>query len=382
VNDQDTSSVNPGRIERDKRLDLARGLALICIYIDHLPGNFFSRFTLHAYTFNDAAEVFILIAGIAAGLAYWGSIGRNGVLRGSTRVLKRIAQVYGTHVLLVGIGAAALSGAASLTGNSALLGVTSYASFAGEPFERFWHVLVLRLQPNYLNILPLYVLLLALLPAMFLLKRVHWGLLLGASFGAWLLPRAFGFNLPSDLHGPGWYFNPFAWQLLFVIGLLWGEAWRRGGGLPRHPLLPIAAALYGVFALVAVASWAKVPHFSALRVFPVDWMTSVDKEHLSLLRALNVLALAYLFVYLVPASASWLESGTSRAIRAMGRAPLTVFATSAVANVVGWSFWFQGGQSVAWQVAMIAAGLAMMTVAAYYRELPKPWRWGTIVSAR
>ena len=217
---------------------------------------------------------------------------------------------------------------------------------------------------------------------MFLLKRVHWGLLLGVSFGAWLLPRAFGFNLPSDLHGPGWYFNPLAWQLLFVIGLLWGEAWRRGGELPRHPFLPIAAALYCVFALVAVASWAKVPHFSALRFFPVDWMTSVDKEHLSLLRALYVLALAYLFVYLVPASASWLESGTSRAIRAMGRAPLTVFATSAVANVVGWIFWFQGGQSVVWQLTMIVAGIAVMTIAAHYRELPKLLRWRAISSVQ
>ena len=55
---------------RDARLDVFRGLALVIIFIDHLPDNFWSQYTLGRWGVSAAAEGFVLIAGIAAGLAY------------------------------------------------------------------------------------------------------------------------------------------------------------------------------------------------------------------------------------------------------------------------------------------------------------------------
>ena len=55
---------------RDLRLDFFRGLALACIFIDHIPDTVLARFTLHAVGFSDAAEVFIFISGYSAALAY------------------------------------------------------------------------------------------------------------------------------------------------------------------------------------------------------------------------------------------------------------------------------------------------------------------------
>jgi hypothetical protein len=45
--------------ERDFRLDFCRGVALIVIFIDHVPGNPLSSWTLRNFSFCDAAEVFV-----------------------------------------------------------------------------------------------------------------------------------------------------------------------------------------------------------------------------------------------------------------------------------------------------------------------------------
>jgi hypothetical protein len=343
-------------------------LALVCLYIDHLPGNFFSRFTLHAYGFNDAAEVFVLVAGISAGLAYCATFERKGWRAGSRRVLRRVLQVYGTHIMLVAVCAAALWIGARATGSPDMLRTYKYAFFGSAALEEIRHALSLSLQPHHLNILPLYVVLLAAVPIVLLLQRIHIAALAAVSLALWLLPRAFDVNLPSDLHSRGWYFNPFAWQLLFVVGVLWGQGWRRGYSLPRSAILASLAVAYCGFALVAVAPWAKLPALAEWRILPHDWMGSVDKERLSLLRVLDVLALAYLTVFFVPASARWLESAWAKFFRALGRASLSVFAMSAILDVIGWIVWHSGGRGIACQFALIVCGIAIMRLAARVAE--------------
>src|SRR5947209_15498728 len=55
---------------RDIRLDLFRGLALWFIFIDHIPGNSVGQFTLRAFGFSDATEIFVFISGYTAALVY------------------------------------------------------------------------------------------------------------------------------------------------------------------------------------------------------------------------------------------------------------------------------------------------------------------------
>ena len=55
---------------RDSRLDVLRALALITIFINHVPGNPYEMFTSRNFGFSDATEAFVLISGIAVGLAY------------------------------------------------------------------------------------------------------------------------------------------------------------------------------------------------------------------------------------------------------------------------------------------------------------------------
>ena len=55
--------------DRLERIDLFRGLALWLIFIDHLPTNLLTWLTLRNYGFSDAADVFVLLAGISAAFA-------------------------------------------------------------------------------------------------------------------------------------------------------------------------------------------------------------------------------------------------------------------------------------------------------------------------
>jgi hypothetical protein len=55
---------------RDLRIDFLRGLALLAIFIDHIPWNPLSRFTPQALGLSDAAEAFVFMSGIVSGIAY------------------------------------------------------------------------------------------------------------------------------------------------------------------------------------------------------------------------------------------------------------------------------------------------------------------------
>ena len=77
---------DPGhaRTARDPRLDVLRGLCLVMIFINHVPGNALEVLTTRNFGFSDAAEGFVMMSGIAAGIAYGpdfrapGSSSRNG----------------------------------------------------------------------------------------------------------------------------------------------------------------------------------------------------------------------------------------------------------------------------------------------------------------
>jgi hypothetical protein len=83
---------------RDLRIDFFRGLALLFIFIDHVPNNGLAHFTLRNFGFADAAEVFVLLAGFSAGLAYQRSFENDGFRAGAARVMDRVRDIYLWHM--------------------------------------------------------------------------------------------------------------------------------------------------------------------------------------------------------------------------------------------------------------------------------------------
>src|SRR4051812_2664101 len=245
-------------VGRDMRLDLFRGLALWFIFVDHIPGNIVGQFTLRAFGFSDATEIFVFISGYTAALVYGKAMREQGFLPGAARIIKRTWQIYVAHVFLFMIYAAAIVFVAARGDNGFLIAKTGLAEFLRDPGFMFVQVLLLRYKPANMDVLPMYIAVLAAFaPVLWLLMRRS-GVALFASFTLYAVARSLGWTVGS--HGGGtWYFNPFAWQLLFVFGAwcaLGGAA--RLGGLIRSRVVSAAAVLYLLFAFAIVMTW-RVP---------------------------------------------------------------------------------------------------------------------------
>lgn len=348
------------KAERDLRLDFFRGLALMFIFIDHVPGNFLGDFTMKNFGFVDAAEVFVLIAGYAAALAYGGAFARHGFAGGTRRVGRRIGQLYVAHIVLLIVCVGGITIAARLFENPLYFEHVNVIPFYHAPFEAIWRALALTHQLGYLNILPLYIVLLAWFPALFWLMRQHRGLALAASLALYALPHAIGANLPSFPDGNGWFFNPFAWQLLFSIGVLLGDMAARGIRLPRSRVLFGLAAAYLLFALIVIAPWTMLPGLDEFRLVPGDLVAPVDKSTLSPWRLAHILALAYVVACLVKPQAGWFRQAWARAVILCGRKSLDIFCLGTVLSFAGMFVLVEAGRGLAIQLAVNAIGLAAM----------------------
>ena len=95
--------------ERELRLDLFRGLALWLIFIDHLPPNLLTWFTIRNYGFSDATEIFIFISGYTAAFVYGRAMLESGFVVATARILRRVWQIYVAHVFLFTIFLAEIS---------------------------------------------------------------------------------------------------------------------------------------------------------------------------------------------------------------------------------------------------------------------------------
>src|SRR6202044_2203639 len=76
-------------VERELRLDLFRGIALWLIFIDHLPPNILTWFTIRNYGFSDATEIFIFISGYTAAFVYGRAMRDSGFVVATARILRR-----------------------------------------------------------------------------------------------------------------------------------------------------------------------------------------------------------------------------------------------------------------------------------------------------
>src|SRR3982751_187333 len=201
---------------RDLRVDFFRGVALWWIFVDHIPANWVAQFSLRNFALCDATEVFVLLAGYAAGLAYGKSMDRYGWLFAGADVLRRAWVLYIAHIFLFVVFSAQVSYSATALDRSDYLEEIHIDALAEAPYRAMLEALLLSFQPAYLNILPMYVVLLGLFALALPLLRYR-SLLLALSGALYVWVRLTGHNLPSWTGG-GWYFNPLAWQFLFMIG--------------------------------------------------------------------------------------------------------------------------------------------------------------------
>src|SRR5215831_6957995 len=207
---------------RDLRVDFFRGLALWWIYTDHIPGDALGDYSLRNFAMCDATEIFVLLAGFGAGIAYGSVMDRQGYLYAAADTLRRVWTLYIAHIFLFVVYTAQVAYSAAALDRVFYLEETRLDVLAEAPYRAMLEALLLRFQPNLLNILPLYVVLLLIFAVALPLLRKP-ALLLGASLACYAVVRVTGINLPAWT-GEGWFFNPLAWQLLFIIGAIMAYA--------------------------------------------------------------------------------------------------------------------------------------------------------------
>ena len=354
---------------RDARVDVLRGLALMMIYIDHVPANLLGWLTLHVFSYADAAEVFVLFAGFASMFAYGKVMLREGFVAGVRKIGARCLRLYAVQVVLVvftfAVGAAWASQFSSIAFDDNLFG------------QYGWRGLIYGIGiyslPPYLDILPLYLMLLAVFPLMFLGLRSRPRLTLGVSIVVWAaaawLP---GINMPRWTDPHGWYFDPFSWQLIFLIGAALALLLARDGTLPARRWLTVLSAGYlllGASQSFPFVSWG-LPDLRPLG----EALPTPDKTHLGLLRILASLAWIQL-IFRAGAGRRWVANPVARALERCGRHSLPVFAVGCALALVGRLAVATFGDGIAMQLALDGLGGGLLLALGW--RLDHPTRAGS-----
>lgn len=318
---------------RDPRLDFFRGLGMFIILLAHIPNNTWHNWIPARFGFSDAADMFVFCSGMASALAFGSVFAERGWWMGSARIIHRIWQVYWAHIGSIMVVAALLVAADRWFGDSNYFAQFTFDKMFSPSPARLLDLMTLRYIPElYFDILPMYLALLAMIPFVMLLARVHVVLVFVFMAALWLLAFVGQVNLPAQPEGGRvWYFNPLAWQLVFFSGFALVRGW-----WPAPPrdwqLLAVCIAYVAGASLVACqgnyychAGFGYVPLFGEISHALEPW---TEKTNQGVLRYIHFMATVYIAWYVAGEKGSNLTGPAVELIRRVGTQTLAVFLAS------------------------------------------------------
>jgi hypothetical protein len=294
-------------------------------------------------------------------MAYGTMFAERGAVAALRRIASRCLRIYVVQISLLLITLLVVGGWTAHFRLPAL----AVAPILDAGWDGLVHALTLRALPGYLDILPLYIVLLAAFPLIYFGMRRSVPATLAASVALWGYANFdHSLNLPNWIDGKGWYFNPFTWQLLFAIGASLALQTRAHGSMtPRNRWIAAVCWAYLAFAFVQGASWSDW-NLPSLRPFD---MAPPDKQHLSPLRVLDILALLYLFM-----SSRWIaglmRNGLVKLVATLGKHSLEVFAVGCTFALFGRLILRTYGAGAGLQIGLNILGMGAMVAVALVRE--------------
>jgi hypothetical protein len=350
-------------LQRDKHIDLFRGLALLTIYIDHIHPNLLASFTLGRFAFLDAADIFVFISGYVIGLVYTRELWRGGFRACVNKAWRRCSQIYCWHLAGAGITFFVLY---CFSRHGLYLEDRSLYTFLQAPLRTAVSLIILTHAPSYFGILPLYLILTAITPAAvyFIDKSKWWFLACSAALylAVQSIPRLTLQSGASQLMMTTFsFFNPLAWQFLFIAGVLMGN-WRLHGR--KWPaLFSRWSALAGilVFLIACVLTFATSSRLAVLlhtnfwRLHLANLFLYNDKSTLGPLRLLNLLIFLFLIRRWTGTAAFW-DNTVVRAIARCGRNSLEVFSAGVLLSYLATLLVLQHPASIQLQVYVSTVG--------------------------
>jgi hypothetical protein len=353
-------AVHIGAERRDLRLDACRGLALWFIFVDHIPNNAFAWLTLRNYGFSDTTEVFMFVSGYTCMLAYGGALREQGWPTIVARALRRGWEIYAAFLFLL-IGYFAVIWIVG--GSSGYLDETNTRVFFSDPGTALIHALILQYAPVNTDILPTFVLLHLAFPGLLWLMTRSAAVVLAASFLLYIMVQIFSWHVPAWPRGE-LYFNPLAWQVLFVFGAWYAQ---QGSGrlkaIVQSRIVLVLAIFYLALSLVIALSWQikvleVVPDAVSRLIYPIY------KSHLAPLRLLHFLALAVVVSRLTAPDWHGLLKPWMMAMIRCGENSLAMYCFGVLLSFAGFVALTRISDSFAMQAAISFAGIAMMIAAA------------------
>lgn len=337
---------------------MCRGLALWCIFLDHIPNNGFSWLTLRHYGFSDATEVFMFVSGVTCALSYNDVRHRDGWASVFAHTLQRSWEIYAAFLILT----IALAMIVYASGSDRLADEVNVRVLLQNPGAGLIHAAILTYRPVNTDALPTFVLFhLLFAPVLWgILKFPNASLLISALIYG--LVQLYGWNLP-EWPTNQWYFNPLAWQLLVVLGAWWAI---RGYRLfwPRIVSWPVIAfaMVYICFGLVIALSWEIEPLASAIPGYVERLIYPIDKPDLDPLRLLHFLAIAIVVARFVPRNwRGFVLLGLSGAIRC-GERSLETYCAAVVLSLLAGLYLTEVSNSIAAQLVVSTAGVTALVL--------------------
>lgn len=371
-----SASTVPAVPTRDLRLDFFRGLGLLFIFLDHIPDNVVSYLTLGNIVFNDAAELFVFISGYSAALVFGRMIDAHGALFTGVQVLKRCWTLYIAHIFLFVIFLAQVSYTAARFDNPMFVDEMGIADFLQEPHIAILKAVALQFQPQFMDILPLYILLLLVFTVALPLLRNWPTAVLGLSVAVYTAAQALHLNLSTYPEGV-WYFNPLAWQLIFFIGAffaLHGDNIGFVTGLRWRRLIWFT----GAFLAVTVAVRGTMTVLDLLDRLPpsiVEFVWTIgDKTFLGPLRLFSFLALAHVTLTVFRRDNALFRSPFAEPVVLCGQHSLNIFCVGIFLSVISHQLLVETSGSIFMEVAVSAGGLLVMLLVAYFLAWSKQRR--------
>lgn len=359
------ATLPPPGSKRNLRLDLVRGVANWAIYLDHVPNNVMNWVTTTNYGPSNAADIFVFIAGYTAAFVYARMMVERGFILCTTRMFKRVRQLYIAHVFLLTIYMVAVSYLAKTYSVSDIITEFNVESLVSNPIETLREGLILNFRPLNLDILPLYIVLMVLFPPVLWIMIRKPDLTMFLSMVLYIAARQLGWNLNAYPAGT-WYFNPFCWQVLFLFG-----AWFALGGAQEvlsvisSPVVLYCGVGYLLFSL-AMTMAGRAPNFGVmLPQWLFDAFNPGDKGDLSPYRVLHFFVITFFVAWFATKECRGLEWWIFDPIIKCGQS-IAVFCVGLFLSFAARFVLMMSTGSLFSQIVVGVSGVVIMTIVAYY----------------
>jgi hypothetical protein len=357
---------------RDLRIDAMRGLALWMIFVDHVSGNFLSRFTYKNIGFSDATEIFIFLSGMSAGIAYGRALIHGGWAHAEGKALHRVFQIYVAYLASTFVSFALVLGLPAYT-RAAAVGGLDFSLLLARPDIAVPAAAWLYYTPYIVAVLPVYLIFVAVAPTILVGVEAWRTGVLAFSAALWLLAEAFPYLKMPNLNAEGIFgMDPLTWQFLFCLGLVVG----RRGHYEGMRLLYVPAYYALAWAVIALSLIFNVvlavgPGLGFELFAAKAFRTALMADDLRPLRLLHFVAVAYVFAMHVSRTAPILRHPVLRPLVASGQNSLEIFSISVPMSIFLSLYFMHDHPGHPVQLLCNVAGIAVLALVALWLSRSK-----------